>query len=95
MLYNSILYLFFRVPFASCLFLHFLDLLPAVGLCLVLDEDLVRGRGEIDAKLKQGGSRRQRWKRWKMKTEPRKKSNNQKEKSKNLAICKSSKGGSL
>ena len=65
-LYNSILYLFFCINFTSCLFLHFLDLLPAVGLCLVLDEDLVRGGGEVDAKLKRGsaGGREGRDGRW-------------------------------
>jgi len=55
-LYNSILYLFSRTFFTSCLFLHFLDLLPAVGLRLVLDEDFVRGGGEVDANLKRGAT---------------------------------------
>ena len=37
--------------------LHFLQFLPLVGLSLVLDEDLVRGGGDVDTKLKRGAER--------------------------------------
>ena len=48
----SILNLFFPSPSLGCFILNFFDFLPAAGFSLVLDEDLARGGGEVDAKLK-------------------------------------------
>ena len=48
---------FFVIPRPGCLVLvHVLDLFPAVGLGRILDEDLVRVRGQVDAKLERGAA---------------------------------------